>query len=89
MSDPRISFEILLPRLIQGILLGSVIYWVLLRLFSFVATSSDTNSLPLIVLSAPILIAGGLLARLPDYRGLGIGFMVAVFGSVIYNLVTA
>ena len=81
---PPFRPPVLWPRAIQGVLLGSLAYWVL-RYF-LLPEDSSAGSYRLLLLSLPIAVAGVLLARREAYRWLGIGFILAAAGSPIYYI---
>ncbi|MBW3588673.1 MAG: hypothetical protein KY429_04575 [Actinobacteria bacterium] len=72
------------PRAIQGVLIGSLAYWVLH--YFLVPDDSSPGSYRLLLLSLPITVIGVLLSRQEAYRWLGIGFVLAAAGSPIYYI---
>ena len=78
---------LVLPRVIQGVLLGSVAYW-LLESVMFASSSPDgTMGWRLPAFSFIVIAIGTLLATRVAYRWLGIGFILAAVGWTIYNAI--
>lgn len=65
------------PRLIQGVLLGGLAYWVLLYVLLPAASSARSYGWRLLFLSMVVAGAGSLLAIRKTYLWLGIGLILA------------